>query len=61
MDEGSPPRVKEPLPSRLERLQDKTLRVWHMEGAHLVSERDLKRDGAKETDSSPQRQSIHLH
>ena len=45
MVEGSPPRVRESLP-RPKRLQDQTLRVRSLEGAGLVSERDLRRDGA---------------
>ena len=45
MVEGSPPRVREPLP-RPKRLQDRTLRVRPREGAGLVSERDLRRDRA---------------
>ena len=46
MDEVSPSRAKEPLSSRLERLQDRTLRVRPREGAGLISKRDLKRDRA---------------
>ena len=48
MDEDSPPRVKEPFPCKLERLQVRTLRVWHVEGVSLVSERDLNKDGANQ-------------
>ena len=44
MDEGSPPRVKEPSPRKLKRLQVRTPRVWHVEGVSLASERDLNRD-----------------
>ena len=42
MVEGSPPRVKEPLP-RPERLQDRTLRVRPKEGAGLISERGFEK------------------
>ena len=44
MDKGSPPRVKEPFPSKLKRFQVRTLRVWHMEGVSLISKRDLNKD-----------------
>ena len=36
------------VPPRLERLQDRTLRVRPRKGASLVSERDLRRDGANQ-------------
>ena len=46
MGEGSPQRAKGPLPSRLERLQGRTLRVRPRKGANLTSVRDLGRDRA---------------
>ena len=61
MDEGSPPRIKEPFQRKLKRLQVRTLRDWHVEGVDLASneEEDFNKDNGanqlvvKEAEQSP--------